>query len=252
MNPFSMGITVPGVGLRVSVNSFFDRQAVKDALSDMDYRALTKASMRVKDRARRLIKKKGMARLPLKVARQYAGLPLSRMVAGGAITQRLADRIVREVRSPPASPAGSPVYTHTPFAGHPQSFLGFRRNLWNFYDSTTASAVVGPSKKGRMLPYLHEFGGTVTLNTWVFKPQIPTKSGQMRSPIIWKLGQGSKPADTNKWAPLSGGSQVVRYPPRSFMGPAMRLAISRGDIAKAFQGAFRVKYGGSGFSVRRP
>jgi hypothetical protein len=252
MNPFSMGITVPGVGLRVSVNNFFDRQAVKDALSEMDYRALTKASLRVKDHARRLIKKKGMARIPLKVAKQYAGLPLSRMVAGGAISQRAADRIVREVQNPPASPPGSPVYTHTPFAGSPQSFLGFRRNLWNFYDSMTVSAVVGPSKKGRMLPYLHEFGGTVTLNTWVFKPQIPTKSGQMRNPIIWKLGQGSKPSDTSKWSPLSSGRQVVRYPPRPFMEPAMRKAIANGDIARAFRGAFRVKYGSQGFSVGRP
>jgi hypothetical protein len=251
MNPFSMGITVPGVGLRVSVSSFFDRQAIKDALSEMDYRALTKASLRVKDHARRLIKKRGMARLPTKVAKQYAGLPLSRMVSGGAISQRTADRIVREVRNPPSSPPGSPVYTHTPYAGSPQSFLGFRRNLWNFYDSMTASAVVGPSRKGRQLPYLHEFGGTVALQTWVFKPQIPTKSGQMRSPIIWKLGEGTRPSDMSKWAPLSGGRQVVRYPARPFMGPAMLVAIARGDIARAFQGAFRVSYGGRGFSVKR-
>lgn len=248
------GIRVPSVIKRFTFNAFFDRQAVKDALSDMDFHALSRASLRVRRHAQRLIQKRGMARLPTRVARQFAGMGLPAMVQAGAITQRLADRIVREVQHPPASAPGSPPFTHTPYAGSPQSHVGFRRNLYNFYDAQTASAVVGPARRGRMLPFLHEFGGTVQLNTWVYNPQIPTRSGQMRSPIIWRMGAGATPANTNLWTQMPGARQMVRYPARPFMAPAMRRAILNGDICRAFRGAFRpharVSYAGQAITVR--
>jgi hypothetical protein len=248
------GIRVPSVIKRFTFNAFFDRQAVKDALSDMDFHALSRASLRVRRNAQRLIRKRGMARIPTRVATRFAGMGLPAMVQAGAITQRLADRVVREVQHPPASPPGSPPFTHTPFAGAPQSHVGFRRNLFNFYDHQTASAVVGPARRGRQLPYLHEFGGTVQLNTWVYNPQIPTRSGQMRSPIIWRMGAGARPTNANLWTQLPGSRSIAHYPARPFMAPALRLAIVNGDIARAFQSAFRpharVGYGGRTITVR--
>lgn len=248
---FGGSFKIPGVGLRVSTSMFFDRKAVKDALSRMDYDALMKASLIVKDRAKRIIHKKGMARLPTKVTDRFPGASLSALVQMKVITERTRNTIVREVQRPKGSPAGSPPFTHTPYSGYQTSFLGFRRNLWNFYDEQTHSAVVGPSKKGRQIPYLHEFGGAMGLRTWVFIPQIKTKRGGMKSPIVMKLPVGQSPHDLSRWRPL-GDVEGVVYPQRPFMKPAMEWAVSTGRIAKAFQGAFRTSSGsGSGFTVRR-
>jgi hypothetical protein len=130
-------------------------------MSAMDLRALSKASMVVKDRAKRIIKKKGLARISRKLQESHAGAGPAKLAALGLITNKMRDTIIREVQAPPASAPGTPPHTHTPYSGHFASFLGFRRNLWNFYDASTHSAVVGPSRKGRMIPYLHEFGGSL-------------------------------------------------------------------------------------------
>ena len=243
---------VPAVGMRVSTSHFFDREAVQAAMSAMDLKALSKASMLVKDRAKRIIKKRGMARLPLKVQERFPSAGISSLVQMGAITPRMGKTIVREVQMPKGSPAGSPPFTHTPYSGHFASFLGFRRNLWNFYDSQTHSGVVGPSKKGRMVPYLHEFGGVLRLRTWVYIPQTKTKSGGMRRPITMKLPTGQRPHNQMHWRPMSQQT-VVQYPARPFMKPALRFCVANGSIAKAFKSEFRVTAGskGRGFTARR-
>jgi len=243
------GIRVPSIGLRVKVDMFFDRAAVKDAMSDGEYKALTKSSMKVKDIAKKSIKKKGMARLPFKVQENFPGAGINTLLASGAITARMHKTIVREIRTPPASAPGSPPFTHTPYSGGQASYLGFRRNLWNYYDSQTHSAVVGPSKKGRSLPYLHEFGGDLSLRTWVWVP----KYGAMRRPITMKLPMGQRPRDTSKWTPTSIIDSKV-YPARPFMGPALQKAVTSGAIAKAFKncmGNFRATSGSAGTFIGR-
>jgi hypothetical protein len=243
---------VPSIGMKASVDNFFDRKAVRDAMDAMDLRALSKASMVVKDRAKRIIKKRGLARLPLKVQEKFPGAGITSLVQMGAIGPRLGKTIIREVQRPPASSPGSPPFTHTPYAGHFASFLGFRRNLWNFYDPQTHSAVVGPSKKGRMIPYLHEFGGVIRMRTWVFIPQIKTKRGGMRSPITMKLPAGQLPSNPSHWRPMSMQT-VASYPARPFMAPALYHCVANGSIARAFKSSFRFTAGarGMGFTASR-
>jgi hypothetical protein len=234
---------IPGVAFRVNVNMFFDRSEVKSALTQMEYKGLSKASMRIKDYARKSIKKMGRARPPLKVMKQNPGVPLTAIAAMPGISSRtrkaVIDRI-REIKTKPPSPPGTPPHTHVPFS----HMLGFRRNLWNFYDATTHSAVVGPSRKGRMIPYLHEFGGTVQLKTWVWRP----KWQRMKSPIIWKRAVGDRPKNPNRWM-VADGTETVRYPERPYMYPAMLKAIARGDLAKAFGGQFAVSQRSRGVSI---
>jgi hypothetical protein len=246
-----MMTSIPAIGMRVSINSFFDRQAVKDAMSEMDLKALSKASMLVKDRARRIIKKRGMARLPLKVQEQFPAGGITSLVSMGVISKRAGDTIIREVQKPPASSPGSPPHTHTPYAGHFASYLGFRRNLWNFYDQQTHSAVVGPSKKGKMIPYLHEFGGVLRMRTWVYIPQVKTRRGGMKKPITMKLPTGQRPHNQTHWRPMSLQTVSV-YPARPYMKPAMDFCVANGSLAKAFAGKFKSTSGsGGGFTVRR-
>jgi hypothetical protein len=243
---------IPSVALRASTSAFFDRGAVQAAMSEMDLKALSKASMAVRDRARRIIKKKGVARVPFKLQERYPGAGPTALHQMGVLSKRMRDTIIRELQFPPASPPGTPPHTHTPYSGHQASFLGFRRNLWNYYDRQTHSAVAGPSKKGKMLPFLHEFGGTVRLRTWVYIPQIKTKAGGMRRPIMMKLPTGQRPTNQTHWRPMSQQTVTV-YPARPFMKPAMDFCVANGSIARAFRGSFRSTAGsrGSGFTVRR-
>ena len=242
---------IPSIGMKASVDLFFDRQAIRDAMSGMDHRALFKSGGLIRDRVRRIIKKRGVARLPLKVQEKFPGAGITSLVQMGVINPKLGSKIIREVQRPPASPAGSPPFTHTPYAGHFASYLGFRRNIWWYYDRSTHSVVVGPSKKGRMVPYLHEFGGILRLRTWVYIPQIKTKRGGMRRPITMQLPTGQRPHNQMHWRPMSLQT-VAAYPARPFMKPAMEFCISNGSIARAFQGQFKSSAGSrSGFTVSR-
>ena len=85
-----------------------------------------------------------------------------------------------------------------------------------------------------MIPYLHEFGGTLKLKTWAFIPQIKTLRGGMKSPIIMKLPAGQMPRDQSRWRPMrSFEHKSTTYPARPFMKPAMEFCISNGSIARA-------------------
>lgn len=250
---------VPSIGMKASINLFFDRQAIRDAMSGMDHRALFKSGGLIRDRVRRIIKRRGMARIPSKIRRDFPGAGINTLMQMGVLGKswvqsgKFGRRVIREVQNPKPSPPGSPPFTHTPESGHQASYLGFRRNLWYYYDQSTHSVVVGPSKKGRMIPYLHEFGGTLKLKTWAFIPQIKTLRGGMKSPIIMKLPAGQMPRDQSRWRPMrSFEHKSTTYPARPFMKPAMEFCISNGSIARAFQGQFKSSAGSrSGFTVSR-
>lgn len=262
---------VPSVALRFSVNNFFDRQAVRDALTDMDRRALMKAGSRVRDRAKEGIKKRGLARPRLRIMRENEGAPLRSLLKLPGVPASVSGSIKRriiEIKTKPPSKPGTPPHTHVP-TGH---MLGFRRNLYFSYDSSTRSVVVGPSRKGKMLPYLHEFGGSQDLQAWEWRNKYPLKwndrqrliaatlhpsqwrqaAGDMAPPayLLW-LSPGDAPRNASKWGP-TGIKSRTRYPARPFMLPGLRKAISRGDLQRAFQGAFRAAAHGRGVMIRRP
>jgi hypothetical protein len=249
---------IPSVGMKASVDFFFDRAAVQSAMSAMDHQALMKSGGLIRDRVRRIIKRRGTARISKNVTDRFPGAGITSLIQMGVLAktrrgnERAGQRIIREVQSPKGSPAGTPPFTHTPESGHFASYLGFRKNIWFFYDQPSHSVVVGPSKKGRMIPYLHEFGGVLRLRTWVYIPQVKTKRGGMRQPITMKLPTGQRPHNQTHWRPMSLQT-VAAYPARPFMKPAMEFCVANGSIAKAFAGQFKSSAGarGTGFTVRR-
>jgi len=246
-NPFAAamggGFQIPSVSLRVSTSMFFDRAAVKSALSAMEYKALSRGSLRIKDYARRSIRKMGSARPKLKIMKDNPGVGLRELANRPGTNNRTRRSIqtrVMEIQTRPPSPPGTPPHTHVPYS----HMLGFRRNLWNYFDAQTRSAVVGPSKKGKMLPYLHEFGGTQTLSVWVFRNRYP--GGQ----VITRTGApGSRPVNGAMWQATSQ-RRVVRYPERPYMHPALMRAVTNGDLAKAFGGQFSASQSGRGTFIR--
>lgn len=221
---------MPGIPTTISVNMFFDRKSVQDALTAMEYRSLTRASLLVRRTAAKSIQKVGAARPKLKVMKDNPNLSL-RQIAGMTglrnSTKRAVEQRIREIYFPPASPPGTPPYTHVP-SSH---MLGFRRNLYNGYDRSTHSAVVGPSKKGAewTIPMLHEFGGQKTLAAYVWRPNYP----RYTKPIVRWFSPRESPG--SNWVP-AGQRKVFRYPARPYMKPA--LAKCRPAIAKLFAGQF--------------
>jgi len=240
----------------VRVSMFFDRSSVKNAMTKAEHKALSRASLLVRRTAQKSIRKMGMAKPKLAIMNAYSGMNLSqisrlpgasteragtardsrgRFLKGsgarrsrdGRITERDRQKViqrVREMKTKPPSAPGTPPHTHVPF-GH---MLGFRRNLYNAYDSQTHSAVVGPSKKGQdwQAPQLHEFGGSKRLVGYVWRP----KYERYNKPIVRWVSPGTKLGD--QWIPL-GKSKTSSYPPRPFMRPA--LEKSRGRIAEMFR-----------------
>lgn len=230
-----MGFGGGGVGgfslpTYIQTHMFFDRAEVKNALDNMEYRALTKSSLLVRRNAQKSIRKMGMAKPLLREMKANPGMDLGSILRLPGITERrkkvVIDRI-REIQVKPPSQPGTPPHTHVP-NGH---MLGFRRNLYNAYDSGTHSAVVGPSKKGNRwtIPRLHEFGGVVQLRQWVLQPKYP----RYGKPITTWLQAG----DTLKgnWVPTNA-RRAVAYPERPYMRPA--LEKSKPSFPKFFAGAF--------------
>lgn len=229
-----------GVGLvpQITVNTFFDRAAVKNALTKAEYHAFSRAGLLVRRTAKESIRKMGLAKPMLKVMKTYPGLDLSmlarlepgRKSRDGFITKRDRKRVIeriREIKTRPPSPAGTPPHTHVP-GSH---MLGFRRNLYNAYDRSTHSAVIGPSRKGAewSIPQLHEYGGAKRLKAYVWKP----KYKRYTKPIIRWVSERQNPGDG--WLPLNE-KKVFTYPPRPFMRPA--LAKTRDKIAALFRNTF--------------
>jgi hypothetical protein len=226
-----LSLRMPSIPTTISTRYFFDRTEVKNALSAMEYKALTRASMLVRRTAQKSIKKVGAARPQLKIMRDNPGVPMSVLVNTPGLRSSIRRGLelrIRELKFPPSSPPGTPPYTHVPYS----HMLGFRRNLYNAYDPASGSAVVGPSKKGKDwgIPHLHEFGGSKVLRAWVWQPKYP----RYTKPIVKWTTANESPGGGN-WLP-TGQTKAVRYPPRPFMLPA--LNNSRTRIAKMFEGTF--------------
>jgi len=227
-----------GVGLvpRLTIDQFFDRKHVTDALTRGEHRALSRASLHVRRTAAKSIKKKGLARPRLKVMTQNPGVPLTQLLARDGLRdidrERIRERIF-EVTRRPGSPPGTPPHTHVPHG----MMLGFRRNLYNAYDGRTHSAVVGPTAKGPrpQLPSFHELGGTTRLVLLASKPiLVPMgKSKKLRlTKMVTKWEDADATYNEAYWRP-TGETKSVIYPPRPFMRPA--LEKSRAFIAREFR-----------------
>lgn len=256
--PGAMFPTGGGVGLvpRVKIDQFFDRKHVTDALTKGEHRALTRASLHVRRTAAKSITKMGLAKPRLRIMSSFPGMSLAdvarlpgmtretsasmrdsrgrflpgsgmRRTRDGGITDVERARVIQriqEIQTRPPSRPGSPPHTHVPHG----MMLGFRRNLYNAFDSRTHSAVVGPEARGPrpQMPSLHEFGGSRRMLAYIWRP----KYQPYRKPLLKWF-----PADEEvgaSWIP-TGRSKLALYPPRPFMRPA--LEKSRAFIAREFR-----------------
>jgi hypothetical protein len=255
INPGALGNLL---SMRIHKSMFFDRARVISALSRSEFIGLSRGSLLVRRTAQKSIKKVGMAKPIPKVVGMNSGLSLAdiarlpgmtteragimrdgrgRFLRGsgglrsreGLITEADRRKVlqrIREIKTKPPSAPGTPPHTHAP-VGH---MLGFRRNLYNAYDSSTHSAVAGPSHKGHPVPRLHEFGGTIKLVAWVVIPRWEPN----RKPIIRWVSQHTPMG--SRWKRV-GKEKTVVYPPRPFMRPA--LAKCRPQLAELFRNTFR-------------
>lgn len=222
-------LRVPSIPTTINVNMFFDRADVINALSKMEFNALTRGSLLVRRTAQRSIRKMGLARPKLVEQKANPGMRLDDILARTTNRRRRAIIIqrIREIKTRPPSPPGTPPHTHVPILHR----LGFRRNLYNAYDKGSHSAVVGPSKKGAewTIPRLHEFGGSKGLRQWVLVPKYP----RYTKPIVKWIGMRDDPGPG--WV-ATGQAKTFRYPARPYMAPA--LAKCRPRLAKLFEGTF--------------
>lgn len=219
---------------RVSItrHMFFDRQAIKDALKYMNMHALSRASLQVRRNAQKSIKKRGAARAPSKIEVLHEDTPLSKLVEMPGLPSRTKGMLIkklRELKERPGSKPGTPPFTHVD-GGH---MLGFRRNIYNAWDSSSQSAVAGPMMRGEVptLPALHEFGLNKTLRAYLYKGRTPSKT-----PLI-KWFDEEIPPKSPLWIKMKRRRRVP-YPKRPFMRPALAKAIQRGDIARHFRNSF--------------
>lgn len=222
---------------RVQTRFFFDRAAVQQGMNRTLWMGLYRASTRVRQRAQRSIRRVGRARPPLRIMQANQGVALAQLVnmAPDRRTRRAIVRRMAEIQNRPASPPGTPPFTHVP----PGVMVGFRRNLYNSYDPGTNSAVVGPMRRGRQwdLPALHEQGGMLRMRRWVWVPPYRPRAGYV--PLVRWIREGFPPPRPRRgqWAPMN----LLRrfpYPARPFLAPALQESIRRGEIAAAFANTF--------------
>jgi hypothetical protein len=116
---------------QINVDWFFDRLRVQAACDKAMLVSLTKAGKIVRDKTKQGIKRKGLAR--------------TRQLTSAAGRRRQQQEVVQR----PASPPGTPPFTHTGF---------FRKWIGYAYDPSRRSVVIG-SLKAHWLYDLHEFGG---------------------------------------------------------------------------------------------
>lgn len=222
---FATGQSVATVYTRM----FFDRQAVKDALRYMNFHGLSRASLAVRRIAQKSIKQRGHARPPTKIEQLNVGVPLSQLIQSGNLPPRTRGALVRkyrEILERPASQPGTPPHTHVPSS----VMVGFRRNIYNAWDSNTQSAVVGPSKKGKkwILPARHEFGLPVKLRHFMW--HLPG-----RRPLMKWFDEDDDVGP--HWLPTNERRRVL-FPPRPFLRPALQRAVASGKVARAFRQTF--------------
>lgn len=216
---------IPKIPVTVSTRYFFDRAEVMAALTKMEHNALWRSSLLVRRTAVKSIKKIGAARPQLKIQRDNPGVLPSALLQTPGLrksTRQALQLRVMEMKFPPASPPGTPPYTHVQSSGKGRHMLGFRVNLYNAMDPKTNSAVVGPSKKGNdwTIPHLHEFGGAKSLYEYVYAPSLRWR----RPPTVITRWQTDQQTLAGNWAP-TGRTKSAVYPARPFMLPALRKCL---------------------------
>lgn len=166
---------------------FFDRQKVIDQVGKDRARFLRNIGRYVQRTARNSMKRRGKARKPPK-----------------NMNGRAYEKWLLEVQNQPASPAGTPPFTHT------DDSVATLKNILFVFGGSKESVIVGPvglnGNKGSV-PALQEYGGTAQIK----EKQVTFRKG------------GSK------WVPqgrrLRPGQQTRRrtatYPARPFMAPAV-------------------------------
>lgn len=222
------GVSTGSVRIAVRTDMFFDRQAIRDATRYMNFHGLSRGSLVVRRIAQKSIKQRGAARPKPKI--MTPGVSINALLARPDLAPRTRGALVKrlkEIQTPQGSPAGTPPFTHVPST----HMLGFRRNMYNGFDSQTQSAVAGPMQKGErwILPARHELGLPVTLRAWFFL-------GKGRGGIVKWLDESV--IDTYPgWTPTSKRKRIA-YPKRPFMRPALERAASSGKLRQAFRNSF--------------
>ncbi len=199
----------------IDFNWFFDRDHVKAEMAKHGRTYLSKGGLFVKQRAKKGIKKKGLARGKLSERTKKGRLSVAYL------------RQQQEIRNRPASPKGTPPFTHTGF---------LRGDIYHAYDPARRTAVIGPSKVP-WLNRLHEFGGTRQTPASQRKPNWMLEIGghgpigisgtQIRFAKLTTERQVAKARQLAAQLDTTGfftkkPKPVRTYPARPFMKPALR------------------------------
>lgn len=172
------------VGIRLRKDSFFDRQAVKDAVGSI------------------------------------AAYNLSR---GGSFIRQTARRSMRTRRKPsaPGTPPSAHSKAHQEKAGLAKRGPLLKDKLFFQYDHASQSVVVGPEAlpgSKNPVPEMHEYGGQYVVRKRVIKPKVKRKPATPKQlaalELLRRNGMLKKQSSTYV-------NVTARYPARPFMGPAL-------------------------------
>lgn len=172
-----------GVSVGIKFSMFFDRQTVIDLIGKAEAKVLGWQGGTVRKIAQYSIKRKGYGRAE-------------------PVREKAKARWLEEVHKQPASPAGTPPYTH---GGR----FSLREDIVYAFDPSTHSAVIGPWQCP-WLNALHEQGGDL--------PVTEYRTGGGR--FFWRRSASRAP----RGAVPTGAQSVAHYPSRSFMKRALNVA----------------------------
>lgn len=119
-------------------------------------------------------------------------------------TTKAKERRLQEARRTPASPPGTPPFTHTGF---------LRNDIQYAFDQASRFVAVGPYRSPWMNE-LHEFGGGL--------PMTQYRRGPNMRPFWYRTAGRAR----RQWQE-TGNRKTFRYPARPFMAPALRKAVER-------------------------
>jgi hypothetical protein len=230
-----ISLNFPGITAGIDYNYFFDRAAIKSAMSKTTHKALYRAGSVVMQIARRSIKRMGMAKPRLKVMTENPDQSIRDLIGMSEASgnRRQANQLRRrllEIQAKAPSAPGTPPHTH-------RGNLRDKPGIVYAFDPTSESVVVGQgSPSAAWLASLHEFGGRETMQGWAWIPRWPRS---YRNGIIgyWRIGREPKRKD--RWE-RTRFQETFPYHERPYMRPAMRQAIDSGRIAKEFANRFKV------------
>jgi hypothetical protein len=241
--PMMPSITLtPGVRRGSGVHIFFDRPEVTKAIGKARAATLRQSGGYIRKTARSLIKKVGKARKPPK---QFTR------------TRRVSkawQRWTEEFEHRPASPPGTPPYTHT--SGN----YGLRSSILFAYERSTQGVVVGPAASiADQIGQTHEKGGLEFDNAPNRNRRRPNWKLEVggHGPILLDHTTGNAiyaklhtPAQVtrSKWLARiidkdsfkpRAANRARKYPPRPFMAPAFAAAVPR--LASFWKNSIRAR-----------